>query len=259
MSSPMEPVAVPGSQRARLLVHIHGRNPMPECLRRALESECPDIRVECLALPDEDGPERDVDVVLVDESVALVGRAVLDRIDALYPEAVRIVSTRSRAEVGATTISIRRSWPLAPVVPMDLPLEVWLLTLRLAMTGFAPSEREADGLPAPRPELAVPPLVTQLSAAATPLLASAAPARLLTAGETPVQDGRAPVLTPRETQVMERLARGMQNKLIAAELAISEHTVKLHVHHILTKLGATNRTEAVALHMAREGGVGPAR
>jgi DNA-binding NarL/FixJ family response regulator len=54
-------------------------------------------------------------------------------------------------------------------------------------------------------------------------------------------------LTPREQQVVQMLARGLQNKEIALELSISERTVKFHVSSILAKLGAGNRTEAVAL------------
>ena len=52
-------------------------------------------------------------------------------------------------------------------------------------------------------------------------------------------------LTERENQVLQLLARGMANKQIAAALHISEHTVKFHVSSIYTKLGATNRAEAV--------------
>jgi DNA-binding NarL/FixJ family response regulator len=54
-------------------------------------------------------------------------------------------------------------------------------------------------------------------------------------------------LTERELEVLQRLAQGLANKQIAALLNISEHTVKFHVSAIYSKLGATNRTEAVRL------------
>jgi DNA-binding NarL/FixJ family response regulator len=58
---------------------------------------------------------------------------------------------------------------------------------------------------------------------------------------------RIPSLTPREGEVLRLLAQGLQNKEIAATLSISERTVKFHVSALLHKLGAGNRTEAVAI------------
>ena len=52
-------------------------------------------------------------------------------------------------------------------------------------------------------------------------------------------------LTPREREVLDLLAEGLPNKLIADRLQISEHTVKYHVGALLGKLGAQSRTEAV--------------
>jgi DNA-binding CsgD family transcriptional regulator len=55
------------------------------------------------------------------------------------------------------------------------------------------------------------------------------------------------LLTTRERQVLERLAAGGSNKSIARDLEISLATAKFHVGSLLTKLGARNRTDAVAI------------
>jgi DNA-binding NarL/FixJ family response regulator len=54
-------------------------------------------------------------------------------------------------------------------------------------------------------------------------------------------------LTNREREVLQFLAQGLANKQIGHALGISEHTVKFHVSGIYTRLGATNRTEAVRI------------
>jgi DNA-binding NarL/FixJ family response regulator len=58
-------------------------------------------------------------------------------------------------------------------------------------------------------------------------------------------------LTPREHEVLARLKQGHMNKEIALALGISERTVKFHVSALLAKLGAGNRTEAVARAVER--------
>lgn len=66
-------------------------------------------------------------------------------------------------------------------------------------------------------------------------------------------DGLEPAesLTPREREVLERLAEGLSNREIAAALGISEHTAKFHVASVLGKLGAANRAEAVRQGLRR--------
>lgn len=53
-------------------------------------------------------------------------------------------------------------------------------------------------------------------------------------------------ISARELEVLQCLARGAPNKVIARELAISPNTVKTHVAQLLAKLSAANRTEAIA-------------
>lgn len=58
-------------------------------------------------------------------------------------------------------------------------------------------------------------------------------------------------LTEREIDVISRVAGGNRNRDIAEQLVISEETVKVHMKHIMEKLGATDRTQAVAIAIRR--------
>lgn len=58
-------------------------------------------------------------------------------------------------------------------------------------------------------------------------------------------------LTAREIEVLRLVARGLRNREIADGLVISEETVKVHIRHILEKLAARDRTEAVAIAIRR--------
>ncbi len=59
-------------------------------------------------------------------------------------------------------------------------------------------------------------------------------------------------LTERELDILSLLVRGLTNKQIAAELHLSPGTVRIYVSQILTKLGVSNRTEAVALALQHQ-------
>jgi NarL family two-component system response regulator LiaR len=82
------------------------------------------------------------------------------------------------------------------------------------------------------------------------LLAPSVAARLMqeVSGERTAPGG----LTDRELDVLRLIARGLPNKQIAAELVVSEKTVKTHVSNILAKLHLADRTQA-ALYAVREG------
>jgi DNA-binding NarL/FixJ family response regulator len=58
-------------------------------------------------------------------------------------------------------------------------------------------------------------------------------------------------LTEREVEVLRCVAEGNRNRDIAEKLFISEETVKVHVKHIMDKLGASDRTQAVAIALRR--------
>ena len=102
-------------------------------------------------------------------------------------------------------------------------------------------QRAACGEPVVSPEL-MGKLVAafQSQGAPVPVLPSSA--------EPPAQDALSPEgsapLSPREEEVLREIARGASNKEIARTLDIAETTVKIHVQHILRKLGLSSRVQA---------------
>src|SRR5579875_775489 len=79
---------------------------------------------------------------------------------------------------------------------------------------------------------------------ATPLHRAADPQKLRSANAAD-ESVRVDPLTPREQAVLEQMALGCSNKEIAGKLGITEKTVKVHVSHILSKLGVYDRTQAI--------------
>jgi DNA-binding NarL/FixJ family response regulator len=59
------------------------------------------------------------------------------------------------------------------------------------------------------------------------------------------------LLTARELEIIRGVAKGKANKILAADLNISEHTVKNHLQNILAKLSASDRTHAVTIALKR--------
>ena len=65
-------------------------------------------------------------------------------------------------------------------------------------------------------------------------------------------DPPAPTLSPRQQEVLASLVKGFNNTEIADQLGISRTVVKEHVESLLVKLGAANRTEAVAIALRKQ-------
>jgi two-component system nitrate/nitrite response regulator NarL len=71
------------------------------------------------------------------------------------------------------------------------------------------------------------------------------PAAASTAPASPIE-----LLSPREREILRGIARGASNKEIARELGIAETTVKIHVQHLLRKLGLSSRVQAAVVATA---------
>jgi DNA-binding NarL/FixJ family response regulator len=119
------------------------------------------------------------------------------------------------------------------LLPMNLNLETWLSVMRMALSGghYVPPE-----------------LLTRRSGRGVSGYAMPSPGHM---NALTGIDGAG--LTPREIEVLTMVALGQPNKAIASELTLSEHTVKLHIHRVIAKLGVKNRTEAAVLFHRHHG------
>lgn len=137
------------------------------------------------------------------------------------------------------------------VLPMNVQIDCWLSMLRLLANGerFMPGEL----LTSSQPAAPAPPVTAQIAPMSHPEPATVTgPTSASEPVSGPAATGLPEIhLTDREVQVLRAAAAGKQNKIIASELNLSQHTVKLHMHHIISKLGVHNRTEAAIWFMER--------
>lgn len=113
--------------------------------------------------------------------------------------------------------------------------EIVQRVLRSGAVGYLQADHTGDELAA---------AVSQAHTGQTVLAPTLARALVQWSEQPPKPEAR---LSGREAEVLQLMAGGLSNEQIAAQLAISRNTVRHHVHHILTKLGAVNRTAAVGL------------
>lgn len=196
----------------------------------ALEREFPWVTVEQAAtLHDSLGvTQHPVSLILVDPVFLSEIEANAPALTRRHPYAVIALMQADPGNSGLTLPDIMGHRAVRSVLPMNLQLDVWLSVVRLLLTGgeYLPPAmvhahvtqgRQIEPFPGPN---------TFASPSSRP--------------------GELANLTNRETQILALVSQGLQNKAIAAECRISEHTVKIHLHNIISKLGSHNRTEAAA-------------
>lgn len=132
------------------------------------------------------------------------------------------------------------------LLPMTLPIGPWSSMLRLVLAGQFVAAGDLLGPDIPGAH-APPPLDT-----APPDTPTAEDRKHPSRGTSPRS-----CLTHREREVLAMVSEGGRNKSIAHKLSLSEHTVKLHLHNAITKIGARNRTEAATWFLSHRSGDGP--
>lgn len=216
------------------IVFIGTRLHFPECLFRMIATEIDSTSCQRLAGPQElrsalangcTPPQ----LVVVDETIwPHVGADLLTALHA-EPRSAIAIAFRDAARVNRVVLANNGMPRGISFLPMDLNIESWLTILRLLLTGypFLPSEIQ---------------LAQEMAPTSVTPHPSAEP-----------QPSAFDKLTPREREVLALVAEGFQNKHIAERLELSEHTVKLHLHHVISKLGARNRTDAALQYRQQMG------
>jgi NarL family two-component system response regulator LiaR len=181
----------------------------------------------------------DPDLEVVGE--ASNGQEAIEKVEKLNPDVVLMDLLMPVMDGITATQTIRRDYSDSEVIALTSVLEDASVVnaVRAGAIGYLLKDTQADELC--RAIKAAADGQVQLSPRAAERLM-----REIRAPESPEK------LTERETDVLRLLASGMANKEIAAEMHISETTVKTHVSNILMKLGVPSRTQA-ALYAVRIG------
>ena len=181
----------------------------------------------------------------LDHELEVVGEAVngedaLRRARELVPDVVLMDLLMPQMDGIAATKIIRRELPDVEVIALTSVLEDKAVygAMRAGAIGYLLKDTEADELCR----------AIKAAAAGQVQLSPQAALRLMREIQVPHSPEK---LTPRETEVLRLLARGLSNKEIGTALVIGEKTVKTHVSSILSKLDLPSRTQAAlyAVHI----------
>jgi DNA-binding NarL/FixJ family response regulator len=219
------------------IVFVGSKTHFPDCLFRMIAAEiedCPTLRLPTpadLAAAIVDGAFSPRLVIVDDSLWPLMGTDLLNAVRT-DPRATVAIAFRDAARVTGVLLLPSGVPKGIGFLPMDLNIESWLTIVRLLLTGypFVPSEIMSA--------------MDAITYKATPPAPAVDPKPEVSAFDK---------LTPRENEVLALVAEGFQNKHIAERLDLSEHTVKLHLHHVISKLGARNRTDAALGYRRHKG------
>jgi len=173
----------------------------------------------------DDKQAQSIRIIVVDELILDDLIMAMPQLHTKFPQANIALAFR-KVENARRLIKLIRETPAigqVGLLPMDLHVDSWVSVLRLLACGenYMPAELIA--------------VEADVSAAVT----------------AENEAGEVVCLTERELEVLRIAAEGKQNKIIADELNLSQHTVKLHMHHVIAKLGLHNRTEAAIWYLGQ--------
>jgi DNA-binding NarL/FixJ family response regulator len=224
------------SRRLPVILIIERRILMQSCVLRLLKREL--ARFHIIGTTSTGDLDRaagqDVRLVAVDiEMSSFSDPAVASgfaAIRARFPQ-VPVVVIADRDDDGTAQEALQ--WGARGFFPSTIPIDVVIAGFRLVLAGGVYC-----------PPFAAPP--GDQRAPERPPALPMHPQERVAQDDVDAEETRSGIaLTPRETDVIAELQLGRSNKVIALNLGMSENTVKMHVQHLMRKLGARTRTEAV--------------
>jgi DNA-binding NarL/FixJ family response regulator len=234
------------SAKVRRILFIAPMHAFYQSACRAFESYFTGTAVDMIdALPGPDFADATVDLVLL---AAQGNNARADLIRGCRQQFPRasIVLIADGAQFNTSN-----ELPVQGILQANLPLEVWFAVVQLVLAGGEYLFHESRAPSPPGPTTPAPPTNVTPIRITSP---AGETAKSLFLGHDMGGPGPLSTLTPREWEILNWISEGYQNKLIANRMALSEHTVKAHVHNLISKLHVTNRTQAAAvLHEQKQG------
>lgn len=234
------------SAKVRRLLFIAPRHAFYQSACRAFESYFTGTAVDMIeALPGPEFADATVDLVLLTPQVSNSRSDLIRGCRQQFPRASIVLIA------DGTQFSTSNELPVQGILQPNLPLEVWFAVVQLVLAGGEYLFHAATASSSSRPADPAPPTnVTPIKIATT----AEDTAKSLFLGREMGGPGTLSTLTSREWEILLWISEGYQNKLIANRMALSEHTVKAHVHNLIAKLHVTNRTQAAAvLHEQKQG------
>lgn len=213
-----------------------------ECVQfTRLDSLCELARLEETATSDQRASVRNI---IIDETMMDIFCTRFSALQQAYPGAqfaLAFRETSNALELMARTNEVSDLRRVS-LLPMNLEVDCWLSVLRLLICGghYVPSElivSHHNGGQQPSQAACA---INRTARQPVDQASAAQPEDVQQESEASAQIR----LTDRELQVLRSAAEGKPNKIIAEELCLSQHTIKLHMHHLMAKLGVHNRTEA---------------